>query len=565
MKLRDYQEQLVNAGLVELRTTGRALLVAATGAGKSCVIAEIVRQLGLRSLVLVPRVALVPQMQAVMPDAGVLCDAYKSESQGHVTIATVQTASRRRLSGYDLVCVDEAHIMGDAHYKLLQGLSPRMVLGLTAAPFTAVGPIYGGKGYWPPPAHEVGISELVQRGFLVRPRMAEGRHAFDVKRVSIVAGDYNQAELAQVVTPAVLAAQMDDALPRLEGRKQVLWVCINISHAEEVAAALKARGEHAEVYHSKQSMDDREEILEEFKAGSSRHVVSVTALSTGFDHPAADALVLMRPTRSACLYVQTVGRVLRTSPGKEDALILDYGQCVKNLGPLDRPRLNAGKGGGKKKADIEPTLTRTVACSECLTFYFPPKYEQAACPSCGHVNGAGLGDKKLQKKTDEASEILRDPGDAETERYAFAPIAPYLQTLSLEAMRVESMAFQLTGYELIVTFSCRDVGGSPHECKRVFMLPQPDEYSDPKRKPWAFGRARAIKTALKNWFGAEDGTVRAMINGLAGVRQMPEYVQADFALKFRHGNVTKAWGSQPMKVGRHEKVDEYAQAQVGLL
>lgn len=570
--LRDYQRHLVDAGLVELRSTGRALLVAATGAGKTWVIAEVVRELHVPTLVLVPRVALVPQMHAVLPDAGILCDAYKSNQQKHVTIATVQTASRRQVAGFRAVVIDEAHMMGEAHMKLLSELNPQYILGLTATPFTASGPIYGHKKYWPPPAHAVGITELVDKGFLVPPVMAAGKHAFDVRGVKVVAGDYNQAQLGSIVTPEYMELQLADALPRLEGRKKVLWTCINITHAEQVYARLVAMGESACVYHSQQAMDEREEVLDDFKDGDARHVVAVTALSTGFDSPATDAVVLMRPTRSACLYVQTIGRALRVSPGKKNALVLDYGHCVEHLGPLDRPRVKVQLESDSRKKKVEEHAERVVSCDGCGQFYFPPKYVRQACPNCGTYPGEGSGDKQLATEADTEHALLTSAGDRQAEMYAADPLGAYRSKLSLEAMRVARADVEVKNdrgeEQFIVTFSTMDVGGGRHVCCRVFVLPDPNDYGQPARRAWAMGRARAVKTALRDWFGVPETTVPQMIKALRLMKDeafMPEYVQADFGLKFRHGNVLKAWGRQKLVIGKHEKTDTYGGAQVGLL
>jgi len=84
----------------------------------------------------------------------------------------------------------------------------------------------------------------------------------------------------------------------------------------------------------------------------------------------------MRPIRSATLYVQTVGRGLRPSPGKTDCLVLDYGRVVETLGPLDRPMVPSG--GGGKRAETEKVEMKF--CQRCFE-YMPVNLK--ACPACG--------------------------------------------------------------------------------------------------------------------------------------------------------------------------------------
>jgi DNA repair protein RadD len=107
--------------------------------------------------------------------------------------------------------------------------------------------------------------------------------------------------------------------------------------------------------------------------GNAKHLVFVTIVSEGFDYPPIDTVVFMRPTRSPVLYVQTVGRGLRPSEGKENCLVLDYAEVVKNCGTISNPILTE-KGSTKKNKE----LYDFKVCAKC--FEIIQKYP---CKACG--------------------------------------------------------------------------------------------------------------------------------------------------------------------------------------
>jgi hypothetical protein len=173
-----------------------------------------------------------------------------------------------------------------------------------------------------------------------------------------------------------------------------------------VQEVLNANGEIAVIVHSNMSREAQAVDLGLFTDGSVRHLVFVMIVSEGFDHPPIDTVVLMRPTKSPVLYVQSVGRALRIFPGKTDCLVLDYGQVVKNCGPLDDP--NIPEKGKKKK--IDPLAMKF--CPGCYS-YMPSS--TALCPDCGHdFIAAKLKEQKdrlaaLSHRADHEGELLREP------------------------------------------------------------------------------------------------------------------------------------------------------------
>jgi len=121
--------------------------------------------------------------------------------------------------------------------------------------------------------------------------------------------------------------------------KSVLVFCSSVAQAEELAAGTK----NAEVVSAETNKKERERIINGFKDGSIQTVFNVGVLTTGFDHPALDCIVLLRPTRSVGLYYQMVGRGVRIAPGKTTCKVIDLTSTVKNIGKVEGIRLVSGK------------------------------------------------------------------------------------------------------------------------------------------------------------------------------------------------------------------------------
>jgi superfamily II DNA or RNA helicase len=125
------------------------------------------------------------------------------------------------------------------------------------------------------------------------------------------------------------------------GRRAWLVVCVGITHAELVRDALRARGVDCEMVVGETNSDERDLIIEAFRAGRLTALVSVMVLSYGFNVPHVDLICMLRPTCSAGLYVQQVGRDTRKAPEKTDCLVLDFAGNVRRFGPVDNVRINA--------------------------------------------------------------------------------------------------------------------------------------------------------------------------------------------------------------------------------
>lgn len=394
MELRPYQIECLDAIWSEINQQQTALVSLSTGSGKSVIIYELIRKSlaakpDLKCLVLFNRVTLLSQLAARFRGAlgddvvGIYCGTEGEwDLSRPVTVGSIQSLDEKHLD-FNLVIVDECHNISEARGRYITLIrqqlakSPRTrLVGVTATPYRSDGFIYGKGKLFTRTCYERGLRFFINNKFLVPPIAKQPDHLIDLSKLRILKGEYRQDDIdAQTMNVGMAKDQVIDALNRAVGRKKILWCCSSINHAELIKSLLHSMGEQVETLHSKMEWDDRDKAESWFMQGSARHLTFVTVVSEGWDYPAADCMVLMRPTKSPGLMVQVCGRVLRPFPGKEDALILDYAQVVTTLGPLESPVIQKkGKGG---KGEIEP-IQKT--CPECRTLV-PPRV--ASCPECG--------------------------------------------------------------------------------------------------------------------------------------------------------------------------------------
>ncbi|MGE3809855.1 MAG: DEAD/DEAH box helicase, partial [Gemmataceae bacterium] len=127
---------------------------------------------------------------------------------------------------------------------------------------------------------------------------------------------------------AIVDAACREIVELARERKSCLVFTSGVQHGKHVAKKLKERGQHVETVFGDTLDFIRDQALADFRAGHIKYLVNVNVLTTGFDAPNIDCVVLLRPTLSPGLYYQMVGRGFRLHPDKENCLILDFGGNV---------------------------------------------------------------------------------------------------------------------------------------------------------------------------------------------------------------------------------------------
>jgi superfamily II DNA or RNA helicase len=341
--LRDYQHEAVKA------TRGawdagmqRPAVVMPTGSGKTVPIAELTR-LALdegsagRVLILAHRDELLQQakdeIHSVAPDLRVGIVKGTSDQVGApVVVGSVQTmrheARRGRVRGVGLVIVDECHHATAASYRtVLEHYGCFAEGGARAVGFTATMSRGDGVGLgqvWQDVVYERDIRYMITRRFLVKPRGIYVRvEDLDLSRVRKSGGDYSEGQLGDALAASMAPERIVDAYREHAAGRPTLCFVPTVEFAELMVERFGSAGVAARVVHGAQGVEERRRALADFKVGRVSVLVNCMVLTEGTNLPMASCVIIARPTTHVGLYVQMVGRVLRTHPGKVDAVVLD--------------------------------------------------------------------------------------------------------------------------------------------------------------------------------------------------------------------------------------------------
>lgn len=401
LTLRPYQQAAITAIYGYFQThTGNPLVVIPTAGGKSLVMASFIESVlkawpDQRILIVTHVRELIAQNHAEMiglwPDApsGIYSAGLgKREAQARILFAGIQSIHRRagEIGHTDLVLIDEAHLIpgkSSTMYRrfldALKAINPALkVIGLTATPFRLdCGMLHEGQNaLFTDIAYEAPVRELIDAGYLSPLVSKQPATRLDVSKVGTRAGDFIARDLAAAVDQdAITRAAVAEIIEHGRDRKSWLAFCSGVEHAHHVAEEFGRQGISCRTIFGDTPKDERDAILAAFKRGEIRALASMGVLTTGFNAPGVDLIALLRPTQSAGLYVQMVGRGTRLAPGKENCLVLDFAGNVRRHGPIDlvRPK-RPGDGGGCEAP--------TKVCPDCDSIIALSAME---CPDCGYV------------------------------------------------------------------------------------------------------------------------------------------------------------------------------------
>ena len=408
-ELRPYQREALDKLDADLQKKQFVLFVAATGAGKTVTICRMInayyKETDRRFLILVNKQELIMQFHADLMkktsiperEITICCAGLKSKYvDGRVTIATVQSfiGMMDTYCGADLVILDEVHaVTPDGQYgdvlKQLKTKRPTMrVLGCTATPYRlGHGMIYGPacvapeKNLFDSISHRITYQQLRDAGYLVslHGKVAHAESlGNDLSTVS-VQGDYVLNQLGEIMCREIHVKTAHDAIrEHCRDFKRICVFCCTINHAEKLKSIIN-QDEPCVAIHSQLTQVERYVAMETWKSGRARICTSVNILAEGFDYPALDCLVFARPTLSARLFVQAIGRVLRTSPGKESGFLLDLTDNTARFGTdID-----------KIKADIPKRVIECKEKKDAIWKFCPQCAAEChqslrKCESCGY-------------------------------------------------------------------------------------------------------------------------------------------------------------------------------------
>ncbi|MFZ5442006.1 MAG: DUF3427 domain-containing protein [Myxococcota bacterium] len=318
------------------------LVVAATGTGKTIVAALDYRRLRAthpRLLFVAHRREILTQslnaFRAVLREGafGELLVGEERPVTGEHVFASIQALHERRIAtlkpdAFDVVIVDEFHhAAAETYERLLEHLRPRVLLGLTATPERADGRSvlhhFDGRV-----ASELRLWKALDQSLLSPFHYFGVGGAPDVSGVKWSAGRYVTSELSNLYTAndAFTLRVVQELARRVKDVQamRALGFCVDIAHAEYLAKEFSKRGIAARAVSSDTSQKERDAALLALRQGEVKVVFSVDLFNEGVDLPDVDTVLFLRPTESATIFLQQLGRGLRKSEKKECLTVLDF-------------------------------------------------------------------------------------------------------------------------------------------------------------------------------------------------------------------------------------------------
>lgn len=359
--LRNYQKQASDAAvrLFLGKQDKNGIIILPTGSGKSLVIADIASRLDGPLLVFQPSKEILEQNFSKLQGYGIFDCAVYSASMGskdinRITFATIGSVMNHRedFDCYKNILIDECHYCNSkaGQYKEFIEAKSRRVVGLTATPYRLDRCMGGGSmlkfltrtrpRIFSDVLYCCQVKELLHKGYLADlnyydlttlnlNNVKSNSTGADYDEKSLIAEYERSGFYDKLTTTVVKVMHPKNKIPR----KGILVFTAFTKEARALTERLQSIGANAAIVTGETPKREREEILRRFKSGEIKVISNVGVLTTGFDYPELDTVILARPTKSLGLYYQMVGRAIRPCKGKE-GWIVDLSGNYKRFGKV---------------------------------------------------------------------------------------------------------------------------------------------------------------------------------------------------------------------------------------
>lgn len=377
MNLRPYQLQAMNDIRRQYATGHRSpVLVANCGWGKSCTAAEIARlscAKGNRVLVIAHRVELIEQLQDTFDAWGVPRD--------RCDIMMVQSATRRldKLPQYDFIICDESHHgVCSTYQRIFQHYPHARRLLLTATPERTNG--QGLADIADCMIQSVSVRWLIEHQYLAPFEYYAPAELINADQLRTVQGDYDNKQAATMLDkPKIYGSVLDSYRKYAEGKQAIVFAS-SIEHSKRVVDVFRQAGYTAEHMDGKTPKAERKRIMDDYRAGRVQIISNYEIISEGLSVDGCECCILLRPTKSTILFLQSSQRCMRYAEGKT-AVILDMVGNYQRHGLPDDEREWSLQGRQKQTRHKSGNTVRARVCENCFRTYAG---SGRGCPYCGH-------------------------------------------------------------------------------------------------------------------------------------------------------------------------------------
>lgn len=387
IQLRDYQADAIESLRLNIRQgIKNQVLASPTGSGKTVIAAYLVDEClkkGKRAIFIADRIALIDQTSKTFDQYGIphgvlQAQHWRYRPYENIQVASAQTLARRKFPETDLIIIDECHSLMKV---VLRRIEKRdcVTIGLSATPFTK-----GLGKYYDAVKSVITTNKLIGDGFLANFEVYAASEP-DMKNAKVVAGEWTDNDAAERSMP-IVGDCVREYLKHGNGKKFIAFGC-NVAHCEALRDQFLSAGINVDLYTYKQGDEYRDELVTEFRKPNSmvRGLISVAALSKGFDVPDVEVIIMARPLRSSLSeHIQILGRGLRSHPDKTHCTILDHSGNMKRFWDDMHQFLEHGvdtlcDGKTKEKKEKKDEKKEPKKCPNCHHLHNPAP----ACPMCG--------------------------------------------------------------------------------------------------------------------------------------------------------------------------------------
>jgi superfamily II DNA or RNA helicase len=426
MHLRSWQQKIIDTFPSILQQHHRFILKAPTGAGKTVLASELIERFykDKKIIVLCHRLVLLEQLEQALSvkhnvrkltvsDTGPAFEDYDVLLSTNMRARDVLADA---IPKADLIIVDEAHRVspnGRGYKRIIdefteKGKKTAQFIGLTASPERRTGDQRDQLNLaFDAIIDCANIEDLIAEGVLVQPvYRTHFVHDLELDTIDISSGDFPVASLA----PAIIKSSMIDYAiwsyheerEKLSSKPVSAWFCADISVAEATLEIIQASGIKAAIVTAGTPIKERMQLLADHENGEIEAMVSVGVLAEGWDNPHCNIIVHLRPTLSKVLWGQSVGRGLRSAPGKDKCIVIDVSSNWSTFGPVEKLEwslwshrrsymqfMNRFNWIGQQQDDEEEKETYLLCKNEmpngtrCSLIYKKDMYEDDTCPVCG--------------------------------------------------------------------------------------------------------------------------------------------------------------------------------------
>ncbi len=381
-KLRPYQQEASDIAVEALQQEKHPFVIqAATGAGKSLIIADICHRINEPILILQPSKEILEQnYQKLLSydptiDAGIYSASKGRKEIRKFTFATIGSIYKKpkEFAHFKYVLIDECHGVNPKNLSgmlttFLKAINCQHVCGLTATPYrldviwtrTKWGDLNATAAlkminrisktpFFKKILYKIETQELIENGYLCPIEYFKEKDV-DLSElvVNSTGADFTTQSLEQYWAKPSRLERIVAAVNYSESNNErTLIFCSSLRQANNAMAQCEASGLAVAMVHGKTPKLERERLIESFKTGQIKHMFNVGVFTTGFDCPELDCIVLARPTMSLALYYQMVGRGVRKDPTKENKVlqVYDLVGVVERLGRVETIKIETEEGG----------------------------------------------------------------------------------------------------------------------------------------------------------------------------------------------------------------------------